>query len=164
MAALVRRTGTTLRLRSKEAVSVVDSAEIEITDIRLPNATLVEHQPQHRQSETMCTYTASSEVTQGKARYASKPPQASSLFYVELVRGSTGFGFTFSGGRGVAGDATLTVRRLLKDRPAQCCGRLQAGDLVLHINGVNSGPHPCPGRGADSCRRPPAVPHAKQAS
>ncbi|XP_057351520.1 PDZ domain-containing protein MAGIX isoform X5 [Manis pentadactyla] len=92
----------------------------------------------HRQSETMCTCTASSQVTQGKARYASKPPQASSLFFVELVRGSAGFGLTFSGCRGVAGDATLTVHRLLKDGPAQRCGRLQAGDLVLHINGEST--------------------------
>ncbi|XP_057351517.1 PDZ domain-containing protein MAGIX isoform X1 [Manis pentadactyla] len=138
VAALVRRAGTTSRLRSEEAVSVVDSAEIEVTDSRLPKATLVEHQPQHRQSETMCTCTASSQVTQGKARYASKPPQASSLFFVELVRGSAGFGLTFSGCRGVAGDATLTVHRLLKDGPAQRCGRLQAGDLVLHINGEST--------------------------
>ncbi|XP_057351523.1 PDZ domain-containing protein MAGIX isoform X8 [Manis pentadactyla] len=42
------------------------------------------------------------------------------------------------GCRGVAGDATLTVHRLLKDGPAQRCGRLQAGDLVLHINGEST--------------------------
>lgn len=43
---LVRKAGSTLRLRSKEAVSVLDSADIEVTDSRLPHATLVEHRPQ----------------------------------------------------------------------------------------------------------------------
>ncbi|XP_048069560.1 PDZ domain-containing protein MAGIX isoform X4 [Ursus arctos] len=46
VAALVRRTGATLRLRPKAAVSVLDSADIEVTDSRLPNPTFVEHRPQ----------------------------------------------------------------------------------------------------------------------
>uniref|UniRef100_A0A8C0DKD0 MAGI family member, X-linked n=1 Tax=Balaenoptera musculus TaxID=9771 RepID=A0A8C0DKD0_BALMU len=46
VAALVRRAGATLRLRPKEAISVLDSADIEVTDSRLPNATFVEHRPQ----------------------------------------------------------------------------------------------------------------------
>ncbi|XP_004396868.1 PREDICTED: PDZ domain-containing protein MAGIX isoform X2 [Odobenus rosmarus divergens] len=46
VAALVRRTGATLRLRPNAAVSVLDSADIEVTDSRLPNPTFVEHRPQ----------------------------------------------------------------------------------------------------------------------
>uniref|UniRef100_A0A2K5P9K5 MAGI family member, X-linked n=1 Tax=Cebus imitator TaxID=2715852 RepID=A0A2K5P9K5_CEBIM len=46
VAALVRRAGATLRLRPKEAVSVLDSADIEVTDSRLPHATIVDHRPQ----------------------------------------------------------------------------------------------------------------------
>ncbi|KAM8896252.1 PDZ domain-containing protein MAGIX isoform 1-T1 [Lycaon pictus] len=135
VAALVRRTGATLRLRPKAVVSVLDSADIEVTDNRLPNPTFAEHRPQHHRSETLGTGNAPPQVTQGKARSASKPLQASGQFCVELVCGSTGFGLTLSGGRNSAGDAPLVVRRLLKDGPAQRCGRLQAGDLVLHING-----------------------------
>ncbi|XP_025324458.1 PDZ domain-containing protein MAGIX isoform X2 [Canis lupus baileyi] len=110
VAALVRRTGATLRLRPKAVVSVLDSADIEVTDNRLPNPTFAEHRPQHHRSETLGTGNAPPQVTQG-------------------------FGLTLSGGRNSAGDAPLVVRRLLKDGPAQRCGRLQAGDLVLHING-----------------------------
>ncbi|XP_070357834.1 PDZ domain-containing protein MAGIX isoform X1 [Equus asinus] len=135
VAALVRRAGATLRLRPKEAVRVLDSADIEVTDSRLPNVTFVEHRPQHRRSETLGTCTTPSQVTQGKARCTSKLPQASGQFCVELARGSTGFGLTLSGGRDAAGDTPLAVRGLLKDGPAERCGRLQAGDLVLHING-----------------------------
>uniref|UniRef100_A0ABI7W0T2 PDZ domain-containing protein n=1 Tax=Felis catus TaxID=9685 RepID=A0ABI7W0T2_FELCA len=145
VAALVRRTGATLRLRPKAggdtgkvtavAISVLDSADIEVTDSRLPNATFVDHRPQHHQSETLGTGTAPPQVTQNKARSASKPLQASGRFYVELVRGSAGFGLTLSGGQDSAGDTPLAVRGLLKDGPAQRCGRLQAGDLVLDING-----------------------------
>ncbi|XP_072600158.1 PDZ domain-containing protein MAGIX isoform X2 [Vulpes vulpes] len=135
VAALVRRTGATLRLRPKAVVSVLDSADIEVTDNRLPNPTFVEHRPQHHRSETLGTGNAPPQVTQGKACSASKLLQASGQFCVELVCGSTGFGLTLSGGRNSAGDAPLVVRRLLKDGPAQRCGRLQAGDLVLHING-----------------------------
>lgn len=124
-----------MRLRPKAVVSVLDSADIEVTDNRLPNPTFAEHRPQHHRSETLGTGNAPPQVTQGKARSASKPLQASGQFCVELVCGSTGFGLTLSGGRNSAGDAPLVVRRLLKDGPAQRCGRLQAGDLVLHING-----------------------------
>ncbi|XP_047621287.1 PDZ domain-containing protein MAGIX isoform X6 [Phacochoerus africanus] len=46
VAALVRRAGATLRLRPKEAISVLDSADIEVTDSRLPNATFMAHRPQ----------------------------------------------------------------------------------------------------------------------
>ncbi|XP_012327031.1 PDZ domain-containing protein MAGIX isoform X3 [Aotus nancymaae] len=46
VAALVRRAGATLRLRPKEAVSLLDSADIEVTDSRLPHATIVDHRPQ----------------------------------------------------------------------------------------------------------------------
>lgn len=80
---------------------------------------------QHRRSETLGTRTAPPQVTEGKARRASKPPQASGQFCVELVRSSVGFGFTLSGGRDADGDAPLAVRGLLKDGPAQRCGRLQ---------------------------------------
>ncbi|XP_033265602.1 PDZ domain-containing protein MAGIX isoform X4 [Orcinus orca] len=118
--------------------SVLDSADIEVTDSRLPHATFVEHRPQHRRSETLGTRTAPPQVTEGKARRASKPPQASGQFCVELVRSSVGFGFTLSGGRDADGDAPLAVRGLLKDGPAQRCGRLQPGDLVLHINGEST--------------------------
>ncbi|XP_059993116.1 PDZ domain-containing protein MAGIX isoform X3 [Lagenorhynchus albirostris] len=138
VAALVRRAGATLRLRPKEDNSVLDSADIEVTDSRLPHATFVEHRPQHRRSETLGTRTAPPQVTEGKARRASKPPQASGQFCVELVRSSVGFGFTLSGGRDADGDAPLAVRGLLKDGPAQRCGRLQPGDLVLHINGEST--------------------------
>ncbi|XP_058569024.1 PDZ domain-containing protein MAGIX isoform X2 [Neofelis nebulosa] len=116
-------------------ISVLDSADIEVTDSRLPNATFVDHRPQHHRSETLGTVTAPPQVTQNKARSASKPLQASGRFYVELVRGSAGFGLTLSGGQDSAGDTPLAVRGLLKDGPAQRCGRLQAGDLVLHLNG-----------------------------
>ncbi|XP_029095779.1 PDZ domain-containing protein MAGIX isoform X2 [Monodon monoceros] len=138
VAALVRRAGATLRLRPKEDISVLDSADIEVTDSRLPHATFVEHRPQHRRSETLGTRTAPPQVTEGKARRASKLPQASGQFCVELVRSSVGFGFTLSGGRDADGDAPLAVRGLLKDGPAQRCGRLQPGDLVLHINGEST--------------------------
>ncbi|XP_077920049.1 PDZ domain-containing protein MAGIX isoform X1 [Halichoerus grypus] len=138
VAALVRRTGATLRLRPNAAVSVLDSADIEVTDSRLPNPTFVEHRPQHHRSETLGTGPAPPQVTQAKARSASKPLQTSGRFCVELVRGSTGFGFTLSGGRDSAGDAPLAVRGLLENGPAQRSGRLQAGDLVLHINGEST--------------------------
>ncbi|XP_016073927.1 PREDICTED: PDZ domain-containing protein MAGIX isoform X2 [Miniopterus natalensis] len=46
MAALVRRAGATLGLRHKEAISEMDSADIEVTDSRLPNPTFVEHRLQ----------------------------------------------------------------------------------------------------------------------
>ncbi|XP_059106636.1 PDZ domain-containing protein MAGIX isoform X2 [Peromyscus eremicus] len=46
LSALARKAGATLRLRHKEAVSVLDSADIEVTDSRLPHATLVEHRSQ----------------------------------------------------------------------------------------------------------------------
>lgn len=135
MAALVRRAGATLGLRHKEAISEMDSADIEVTDSRLPNPTFVEHRLQHHQPVTLGTCTAPPQVTQVKARCVSKPPQASGRFSVELVRGSAGFGLTLSGGRDAARDAPLAVRGLLKDGPAQQCGRLQAGDLVLQVNG-----------------------------
>uniref|UniRef100_A0A8C9UN78 MAGI family member, X-linked n=1 Tax=Spermophilus dauricus TaxID=99837 RepID=A0A8C9UN78_SPEDA len=102
------------------AINMLDSADIEVTDSRLPHTTVVEHQPQD------------------KARCASKPLQASGRFSVELVRNRTGFGLTLSGGRDVAGDAPLAVHGLLKDGPAQRCGHLQAGDLILHINGEST--------------------------
>ncbi|XP_023446469.2 LOW QUALITY PROTEIN: PDZ domain-containing protein MAGIX [Dasypus novemcinctus] len=136
VAALVRRAGATLRLRPKEAVSVLQSADIEVTDSRLPHAPVVGHRNQHRRSETLGTNkVVPPVVTQGEARCASKPSQASDGFCVELIRGSEGFGLSLSGGRDVvAGDTPLVVRGLLRDGPAQRCGRLQAGDLVLHIN------------------------------
>ncbi|XP_077890984.1 PDZ domain-containing protein MAGIX isoform X2 [Ictidomys tridecemlineatus] len=136
--ALVRRAGDTLRLRPKEAINMLDSADIEVIDSRLPHTTVVEHQPQHFRSETLGIPTAPTRVTQDKARCASKPLQASGRFSVELVRNHTGFGLTLSGGRDVAGDAPLAVRGLLKDGPAQRCGHLQAGDLILHINGEST--------------------------
>ncbi|XP_077609107.1 PDZ domain-containing protein MAGIX isoform X2 [Crocuta crocuta] len=135
VAALVRRTGATLRLRPKAAINVLDPADIEVTDSRLPKATFVDPLPQ---SETLGTGTTPPQVTQSKARSGSKPLQASGRFCVELVRGSAGFGLTLSGGRDSAGDTPLAVRGLLKDGPAQRCGRLQAGDLVLHINGEST--------------------------
>ncbi|XP_042525189.1 PDZ domain-containing protein MAGIX isoform X2 [Dipodomys spectabilis] len=110
VSALVRRAGTTLRLRPKKAVNVLDSADIEVTDSRLPHTTLVEHQSQHRRSDTL-----------GKCTVPVTPS----------------FGLTLSGGRGVPDDAPLAVRGLLKDGPAQRCG-LQAGDLVLLINGEST--------------------------
>ncbi|XP_055124092.1 PDZ domain-containing protein MAGIX isoform X3 [Symphalangus syndactylus] len=120
---------------SRGAVSVLDSADIEVTDSRLPHATIVDHRPQHRWLET-CN--APPQVIQGKARSAPKPSQASGHFSVELVRGYAGFGLTLGGGRDVAGDTPLAVRGLLKDGPAQCSGRLEVGDLVLHINGEST--------------------------
>ncbi|KAM7044475.1 PDZ domain-containing protein MAGIX [Molossus nigricans] len=135
LAALVRRSGATLGLRPKDAISELDSADIEVTDSRLPNPTFVEHQTQHRRSETLGTCIGPPQVTQVKARCASKPPQASGRFSVELVRSSAGFGLTLSGGRDASRDTPLAIRGLLKDGPAQRCGRLQAGDLVLQVNG-----------------------------
>ncbi|XP_021514178.1 PDZ domain-containing protein MAGIX [Meriones unguiculatus] len=134
---LVRKAGATLRLRH-EADSVLDSADIEVTDSCLPHATPVEHRPQHQRSETLRTCMEPPPVTQSKASYALKLPQDTGRFSVELVRGPTGFGFTLSGGRGISGDAPLTMRGLLKDGPAQRCGRLQAGDRVLYINGEST--------------------------
>lgn len=77
-------------------------------------------------------------VIQNKASYASRLPQATGRFSVELVRGPAGFGLTLSGGRNVSGNAPLAVCGLLKDGPAQRSGRLQAGDLVLYINGQST--------------------------
>ncbi|KAM9180606.1 PDZ domain-containing protein MAGIX [Dugong dugon] len=139
VAALVRRAGATMRLRPKEGVSGLDSADIEVTDRRLPQAPVVRHRCQHRRSETLDTSTTLPRVTQDDARSALKPPQTSGLFCVELIRGPMGFGLTFSGGRDVVGgDVPLAVLGLLEDGPAQRCGRLQAGDLVLHINGEST--------------------------
>uniref|UniRef100_A0A8C9PGE8 MAGI family member, X-linked n=1 Tax=Spermophilus dauricus TaxID=99837 RepID=A0A8C9PGE8_SPEDA len=121
-----------------DPINMLDSADIEVTDSRLPHTTVVEHQPQHFRSETLGIPTAPTRVTQDKARCASKPLQASGRFSVELVRNRTGFGLTLSGGRDVAGDAPLAVHGLLKDGPAQRCGHLQAGDLILHINGEST--------------------------
>uniref|UniRef100_A0A8D2GXC5 MAGI family member, X-linked n=1 Tax=Urocitellus parryii TaxID=9999 RepID=A0A8D2GXC5_UROPR len=131
--ALVRRAGDTLRL----PINMLDSADIEVTDSRLPHTTVVEHQPQHFRSETLGIPTAPTRVTQDMAKCASKPLH-SGRFSVELVRNRTGFGLTLSGGRDVVGDAPLAVRGLLKDGPAQRCGHLQAGDLILHINGEST--------------------------
>ncbi|XP_047391719.1 PDZ domain-containing protein MAGIX isoform X3 [Sciurus carolinensis] len=137
LSALVRRAGATLRLRPKEAISVLDSADIEVTDSRLPHTNVVERRPQHRQTETLGMRTAPPRATQCKTRCASKSLQDSGRFSVELVRGPTGFGLTLSGGRDV-GDAPLAVRGLLKDGPAHRCGHLQTGDLILHINGEST--------------------------
>lgn len=138
VAALVRRAGATLGLRPKDAASELDSADIEVTDSRLPNPTFAEQRPQHLRSETLGAGTGPPHVSQLKPQYASKPPQASGPFSVELVRGSAGFGLTLSGGRDAAKDAPLAVRGLLKDGPAQRSGRLQAGDLVLQVNGEST--------------------------
>ncbi|XP_004713267.1 PDZ domain-containing protein MAGIX isoform X1 [Echinops telfairi] len=138
VAALVRRAGATLRLRPKEGACELDPADIEFTDSHLPHASVVGHRHKHRHSEIMGTSKMLPRVTQDKARRASKPSQTSGQFYVELIRGPSGFGLTFSGGRDVAGDVPVTVRGLLEDSPAQRCGRLQAGDLVLHINGEST--------------------------
>ncbi|XP_028626681.1 PDZ domain-containing protein MAGIX [Grammomys surdaster] len=138
LSALVRKAGDTLRLRHKEAVSGLDSADIEVTDSRLPHATLVEHRPQHQRYEALGTCVEPLPVTQNKAIHALKLPKATGQFSVELVRGPAGFGLTLSGGRNLSGDAPLAVRGLLKDGPAQRCGRLQAGDLVLYINGQST--------------------------
>ncbi|XP_013363601.1 PREDICTED: PDZ domain-containing protein MAGIX isoform X2 [Chinchilla lanigera] len=138
VSALVRRAGATLRLRPKEPISALDSADIEVTDSRLPRATVVEHQSQHCRSEALGRSTAPPRVSLDKASYARKVPRASDLFSVELLRGPAGFGLTLSGGRDGAGDDPLAVRGLLKDGPAQRCGRLQVGDLVLCINGEST--------------------------
>uniref|UniRef100_G5E787 MAGI family member, X-linked n=1 Tax=Loxodonta africana TaxID=9785 RepID=G5E787_LOXAF len=138
VAALVRRAGATLRLRHKEGVSRLDSADIEVTDSCLPQAPVVRHQCQVSPSETLGRSTTLPRATQDDARCASKPPQTSGGFCVELIRGPAGFGLTFSGGRDVARDVPLAVLGLLEDGPAQLCGRLQAGDLVLHINGEST--------------------------
>ncbi|XP_032746236.1 PDZ domain-containing protein MAGIX [Rattus rattus] len=138
LSALVRKAGATLRLRNKEAISGLDSADIEVADSRLPHATLVEHRPQHQRSDTQGPRMEPLPVIQNKASYASRLPQATGRFSVELVRGPAGFGLTLSGGRNVSGNAPLAVCGLLKDGPAQRCGRLQAGDLVLYINGQST--------------------------
>ena len=72
-------------------------------------------------------------MTQVKARCASKLPQASGQFYVELGRGSAGFGLTLSGGRDAGADTPLAIRGLLKDGPAQRCGRLQVNHKAPSI-------------------------------
>lgn len=84
--------------------------------------------------------TAPPQATQGKARPPLKSPQASGQFSVELIRSSAGFGFTLSGGRDAGGDAPLAVRRLLKDGPAQRCGRLQVNCKAPSIRWCQ----PCP--------------------
>ncbi|XP_012585742.1 PREDICTED: PDZ domain-containing protein MAGIX isoform X3 [Condylura cristata] len=117
---------------------MLDSAEIEVTDRRLPNPTLVDHPSQHRQPNTLGTRTTRPQMTQVKAHCALKHLQGSGQFCVELVRGPVGFGFTLSGGRDATGNTPLAVGELLKDGPAQRCGRLQAGDLVLRINGEST--------------------------
>ncbi|KAL1766993.1 PDZ domain-containing protein MAGIX [Sigmodon hispidus] len=138
LSALVRKAGTTLRLRQKEAVNILDSADIEVTDGRLPHATLGQHQSQRGRSKTLGTCMEPPPVTQNKASNTLKLPQATGRFSVELVRGPAGFGFTLKGGRGVSGDAPLAVHGLLKDGPAERCGHVQAGDLVLRINGEST--------------------------
>ncbi|XP_074215036.1 PDZ domain-containing protein MAGIX isoform X4 [Camelus bactrianus] len=73
VAALVRRAGVSLRLRPKEAISVLDSADIEVTDSRLPNATFMEHRPQHRRPETLGARTAPPQVTQDQSPNLGEP-------------------------------------------------------------------------------------------
>ncbi|XP_049623372.1 PDZ domain-containing protein MAGIX [Suncus etruscus] len=59
VATLVRRAGTTLRLRPKETFAVMDSAEIEVTDNRLPKTRFVESRTQQQHSsETVGPSTA----------------------------------------------------------------------------------------------------------
>lgn len=138
VAALVRRAGTNLRLRPKEALSMQGAADIEVTDGRLPKVPLVKSRSQHRGPETVAPCTGMPQKTQDKGYHASKLPPASSQFSVELVRGRSGFGLTLSGGRGTAGGAPLAIRGLLDDGPAKCCAHLQVGDLVLNINGEST--------------------------
>ncbi|XP_055984582.1 PDZ domain-containing protein MAGIX [Sorex fumeus] len=163
VALLVRRAGTTLRLRPKEAFPMMDSAEIEVTDNRLPKTPFVQPQAQHHRPETVDPLIAPHLMKQGKVHSASSKlpqtsamtlPQASALrmsqvaaskllqasdqFTVELFRSSMGFGFTLSGGSDASRSAELAIRGLLKGGPAQRSGQLQVGDLVLHINGVST--------------------------
>ncbi|XP_054976537.1 PDZ domain-containing protein MAGIX [Sorex araneus] len=163
VAALVRRAGTSLHLRPKDAFPVMDSAEIEVTDNRLPKTPFVQPRAQHHRPETVGPPTAPHLMKQGKVHSASsklpqtsastlpqasalrmsqvaasKLPQASDQFTVELFRSSVGFGFTLSGGGDASRSAELAIRGLLKGGPAQRCGQLQAGDLVLQINGVST--------------------------
>lgn len=79
-------------------------------------------------------------MTQSKTRGASKPLQASGRFCVELIRSSMGFGLTLSGGRDTGGDAPLAVRGLLKDGPAQRCGRLQVNNEAPSIQECQPSP------------------------
>ncbi|XP_012585741.1 PREDICTED: PDZ domain-containing protein MAGIX isoform X2 [Condylura cristata] len=109
---------------------MLDSAEIEVTDRRLPNPTLVDHPSQHRQPNTLGTRTTRPQMTQVKAHCALKHLQGSGQFCVELVRGPVGFGFTLSGGRDATGNTPLAVGELLKDGPAQRCGRLQVLEQI----------------------------------
>lgn len=88
-------------------------------------------------------------VTQNKASYALKLPQATGRFSVELVRGPVGFGLTLSGGRNLSGDAPLAVRGLLTDGPAQRCGRLQVSSKQRSIH--RYGPYSCPVSICPSC-------------
>ncbi|XP_077002582.1 PDZ domain-containing protein MAGIX isoform X2 [Tamandua tetradactyla] len=131
-----RREGATDPRGGRGAVIGLESADIEVTDSRLPHAPVVGQRTQHRRSETLGRSKVPPIVNPGEARCASTPSQASGQFCVELIRGSEGFGLSLSGGRDVrTREAPLAVRGLLEDGPAQRCGRLQAGDLVLHING-----------------------------
>ncbi|XP_021105614.1 PDZ domain-containing protein MAGIX isoform X2 [Heterocephalus glaber] len=127
--------GATLRLHPQEApgISVLDSADIEVTDSHLPHAIVVEHLAQHCRSETLGMSTAPRPVILDKASCAWKPTQASSWFSVELLRGPAGFGLILSGCRDGAGNAPLAVRGLLKDGAAQCCSHLQIAAQILKV-------------------------------
>lgn len=100
---------------------------------------------QHHRSVILGTGTAPPQVTQSKACSASKPLQTSGRFSVELVRDSTGFGLTLSGGQDSSGDAPLAVRGLLRNGPAQRCGRLQVRYKTPSTQQCSPNPRPLSG-------------------
>ncbi|KAL3246095.1 hypothetical protein MRX96_057963 [Rhipicephalus microplus] len=56
---------------------------------------------------------------------------------VELQRGVRGFGFSIRGGREFH-SMPLFVLRIADQGPAQLSGKLQVGDQILEVNGINT--------------------------
>ncbi|CAL8121954.1 unnamed protein product [Orchesella dallaii] len=57
---------------------------------------------------------------------------------VALTKDGAGLGFSLEGGKGsINGDRPLTVKKIFIGGPAEKCGEMKVGDLIVSINGVN---------------------------
>ncbi|CAL8105229.1 unnamed protein product [Orchesella dallaii] len=68
---------------------------------------------------------------------SSYPDTHEQVFSVHLNRGNRGFGFSIRGGKEFQ-NMPLFVLRLAEDGPAAMDGRMQVGDQILQINGINT--------------------------
>lgn len=57
-------------------------------------------------------------------------------FDVIMTKGVTGLGFLIEGGKASPrGDMPLTIRRIIKNGPAEKCGQLKVKDEIREVNG-----------------------------